>query len=90
MSKTKILYVEDETFLGKIVKESLESRGFEVVMESDGNKVLTLFGRQQGPVMQDFFCCQKGEQRRFVSHPFLTKNTTCTTTTISMNRQIPT
>lgn len=48
MSKTKVLYVEDETFLGKIVKESLESRGFEVVMESDGNKVLTLF-RQSSP-----------------------------------------
>ena len=48
MSKTKILYVEDETFLGKIVKESLESRGYEVLMESDGNKVLTLF-RQGGP-----------------------------------------
>jgi DNA-binding response OmpR family regulator len=48
MSKTKILYVEDETFLGKIVKESLESRGYEVLMESDGNKVLTLF-RQSGP-----------------------------------------
>jgi len=26
MSKTKVLYVEDELFLGKIVKESLESR----------------------------------------------------------------
>jgi DNA-binding response OmpR family regulator len=48
MSKTKILYVEDETFLGKIVKESLESRGYEVLMESDGNKVLTLF-RQSAP-----------------------------------------
>ena len=48
MSKTKVLYVEDETFLGKIVKESLESRGFEVLMESDGNKVLTLF-RQGSP-----------------------------------------
>src|ERR1044071_6016980 len=48
MSKTKVLYVEDETFLGKIVKESLESRGYEVLMESDGNKVLTLF-RQTNP-----------------------------------------
>lgn len=38
MSKTKIFYVEDELFLGKIVKESLESRGFEVLMESDGGK----------------------------------------------------
>lgn len=43
MINSKILYVEDELFLGKIVKESLESRGFEVVMESDGAKVLDLF-----------------------------------------------
>jgi DNA-binding response OmpR family regulator len=45
MSKTKILYVEDEMFLGKIVKESLESRGFDVVMESDGADVLQTFKR---------------------------------------------
>jgi DNA-binding response OmpR family regulator len=42
---TKILYVEDELFLGKIVRESLESRGFEVVMESDGAKATELFKR---------------------------------------------
>lgn len=40
---TKVFYVEDELFLGKIVKESLESRGFEVVMESDGGKATALF-----------------------------------------------
>ena len=40
---TKILYVEDELFLGKIVKESLQSRGFEVFMESDGINVLPSF-----------------------------------------------
>lgn len=45
MSKTKILYVEDELFLGKIVRESLESRGFEVIMESDGAKAVDLFKR---------------------------------------------
>jgi DNA-binding response OmpR family regulator len=45
MSKTKILYVEDELFLGKIVRESLESRGYEVMMEGDGAKVLELFKR---------------------------------------------
>lgn len=39
----KILYAEDELFLGKIVKESLESRGYEVLMEADGNKVLSHF-----------------------------------------------
>jgi len=43
MRKTKILYVEDELFLGKIVKESLESRNFEVMMESDGAAATALF-----------------------------------------------
>jgi len=43
MSKTKVFYVEDELFLAKIVKESLESRGFEVTMESDGGKALAAF-----------------------------------------------
>lgn len=43
MSKTRVLYAEDELFLGKIVRESLESRGFEVLMEADGAKVLPLF-----------------------------------------------
>jgi DNA-binding response OmpR family regulator len=38
-----VLYVEDEMFLGKIVKETLESRGFTVAMEQDGNKVFSLF-----------------------------------------------
>jgi len=39
----KILYVEDELFLGKIVRETLQARGFEVVMESDGDKVIPVF-----------------------------------------------
>ncbi len=39
----KILYVEDETFLGKIVLESLQQRGFEVLMETDGAKVMQQF-----------------------------------------------
>lgn len=43
MNKTKIFYVEDELFLGKIVKESLESRGFEVIMEHDGGKAIAGF-----------------------------------------------
>src|SRR5262252_3390161 len=43
MSKTKVFYVEDEVFLARIVKESLESRGFEVVMESDGGKAINVF-----------------------------------------------
>lgn len=41
--KAKILYVEDEPFLGKIVKESLESRGFLVRMLTDGMDALEVF-----------------------------------------------
>ena len=45
MAKVKILYVEDESFLGKIVKESLESRGYEIFMEEDGGKAVALFNQ---------------------------------------------
>lgn len=47
MAKVKVLYVEDEPFLGRIVKESLESRDFEVSMASDGKDVLDLFKATQ-------------------------------------------
>jgi len=36
----KVLYIEDEPFLGKIVKETLGNQGFDVVWESDGAKVM--------------------------------------------------
>ena len=47
MSRIKILYAEDEVFLGKIVKETLEGRGFEVVMETNGGKVFALFKEEK-------------------------------------------
>lgn len=47
MSSIKVLYVEDELFLGKIVKESLESRRYQVTMESDGARVLEVFRSSQ-------------------------------------------
>ena len=47
MSKTKVFYVEDEVFLARIVKESLESREFDVIMENDGAKALDLFKKSQ-------------------------------------------
>ena len=47
MNKTKVLYVEDEAFLGKIVRESLESRGFDVIMESDGDKATDQFKKSK-------------------------------------------
>lgn len=43
MAGVKILYVEDELFLGKIVKESLESRSYQVIMEADGDRAFPLF-----------------------------------------------
>ncbi len=43
----KILYVEDEPYLAKIVKESLESRGFEVVLVTRGDLALTAFERHE-------------------------------------------
>ncbi|HMG14655.1 MAG TPA: response regulator transcription factor [Saprospiraceae bacterium] len=41
--KTKILYIEDEPFLGKIVEETLEHRGFEVLRKKDGAQVMDSF-----------------------------------------------
>ena len=43
MARVRILYVEDEPFLGRIVKESLESRDFEVHMSADGNEAVGLY-----------------------------------------------
>ncbi|MGK6350764.1 response regulator transcription factor [Parapedobacter sp. DT-150] len=39
----KVLLAEDEPFLGKIVKESLESRGFNVLWVQDGLKAYSAF-----------------------------------------------
>ncbi len=39
----KILYVEDELFLAKIVKESLETRSFEIIHAVDGMEGYQLF-----------------------------------------------
>ena len=47
MRKTKILYVEDEPFLGRIVKESLESREFDVLMVTDGINAVSTFAREK-------------------------------------------
>jgi DNA-binding response OmpR family regulator len=41
--KKKILYVEDEVNLGKIVSESLEQRGFDVLLIKDGARVMDSF-----------------------------------------------
>ena len=43
MDPIKILYIEDEPFLGKVVKESLESRNFVVRMLTDGAGALNAY-----------------------------------------------
>jgi DNA-binding response OmpR family regulator len=50
MKKTKVLYVEDEIFLAKIVSETLQERGYEVVLESDGGHALDQFVREKPDV----------------------------------------
>ena len=47
MKQPKILYVEDEIFLAKIVTETLQSRGFEVIHEGDGGKAIKKFEESQ-------------------------------------------
>ena len=50
MKKIKVLYVEDEIFLAKIVGETLQSRGFDVIMESDGGNAVALFQQSKPDV----------------------------------------
>ena len=43
MKKTKLLYVEDEIFLAKIVGETLQGKGYDVVMVNDGGEAVQRF-----------------------------------------------
>lgn len=50
MKKAKVLYVEDEIFLAKIVSETLQGRGYDVVLESDGGKAVQKFSESKPDV----------------------------------------
>lgn len=50
MKKPRILYVEDEIFLAKIVSETLQARGFEIVMDDSGEKAVEKFESTQPDV----------------------------------------
>lgn len=50
MKKTKVLYVEDELFLAKIVSETLQGRGYDVVLEGDGGRAVELFTKEKPDV----------------------------------------
>jgi DNA-binding response OmpR family regulator len=47
MSKIKVLYVEDEVSLARIVKESLESRKFHVELVANGKHAVDVFNTMQ-------------------------------------------
>ncbi|NVO18901.1 MAG: response regulator transcription factor [Bacteroidetes bacterium] len=40
MMKVKVLYIEDEPFLGRIVSETLEQQGFDLKLITDGARVI--------------------------------------------------
>jgi DNA-binding response OmpR family regulator len=50
MNKAKVLYVEDELFLAKIVSETLQTRGYDVILESDGGKAFDQFNKERPDV----------------------------------------
>lgn len=50
MSRAKVLYVEDEIFLAKIVCETLQGKGFDVEMVHDGGEAVERFDSCQPDV----------------------------------------
>jgi len=50
MTRAKVLYVEDELFLAKIVSETLQTRGYDVILESDGGKAVDQFNKEKPDV----------------------------------------
>lgn len=51
MSKTKILLVEDELLLARIIKDSLESRGYQVIHAAHGKQGLEFFQTQAPDIL---------------------------------------
>lgn len=51
MSKVKVLLAEDEASLGMIVKESLETRNFEVYHAQNGEEALEMYNTKQPDVL---------------------------------------
>lgn len=47
MSKTRILYVEDEIFMARIVADTLRDKGYDVVPVSDGTEAVAAFAREK-------------------------------------------
>ncbi len=75
----QVLYVEDEPFLSKIVKESLETRGFRVEHVDDGDRVMAVFSHFQPDICvldvmlpnRDGFSIGKEIRQRFPQLPII-------------------
>ena len=72
---TKILYIEDETLLGRIVQESLESRGYQMDWYLDGDKAkdalenAELMARSFGQEIESVYAISKSDNfGRYFSH----------------------
>lgn len=50
MSKARILYVEDEVFMARIVADTLRDKGYEVLMLHDGGQAVPLFAKEKPDV----------------------------------------
>jgi DNA-binding response OmpR family regulator len=50
MSKSRILYVEDEIFMARIVSDTLKDRGYEVLMVNDGAEAVEVFKKEKPDV----------------------------------------
>ena len=50
MTKPRILYVEDEVFLARIVTDTLQAHGFEVILENTGEHAVTKFEKERPDV----------------------------------------
>ena len=49
--KIKLLLAEDEAALGQIIKESLETRDFDVVLCNDGEKAFEKYQSEQPEIL---------------------------------------
>ncbi len=50
-NKTKLLLAEDEAALGQIIKESLETRDFEVILCENGDKAFDKYNSEAPEIL---------------------------------------
>ena len=61
MTKIKILLAEDEASLGMIVKESLESRDFQIFLAENGVQALEMYQNEKPDIIRDINELKRGQ-----------------------------